>query len=479
VLERTGLKTLVIENDEYIRGDLVEQFGLFSSFVDQARNFDEAKRKLESRRYDVVSIDLNLTNDDEVLRHDGLTILPLAKRNGSRCYVLSSYTDKETIKKATGIDSEVRYIKKDKLFGSNGIDPIIFKEFIGNSLERISKNSLEVLFKEKFVTNNELLRRNIEEIIETADDPKQKIMILGPTGVGKSFFAQIIHEIVEGQANKNFVKVNLSAQPEKLVESILFGSKKGSYSGSIRDEMGLFEKANGGTLFLDEIGTVSIELQTKLLTVLDPDDDGFYEFRRVGDDILRKSKFRLMTGTCDDLSTLFQEGRLRQDFYYRVDPAVTLSIPGLCERKEDVPFLVDYFLEECPRAITIKDDAMEALVNYQWPGNIRQLKEVIKKLSSGKQGNIGKYNLPLYIINNENPLAAKDAERLFTKAIRSYVSKNGLNKTVKLIELAAFKDAMMQTDGKISKACDYLGISRDKGYTLKNGLSKDEGGDHV
>ncbi|VAW49986.1 Transcriptional response regulatory protein GlrR [hydrothermal vent metagenome] len=200
------------------------------------------------------------------------------------------------------------------------------------------------------------------------------VYIQGESGTGKELIAQAIHK-ASPRKDKPFVAVNCSAIPEELLESELFGHKKGAFSGAIENRKGLFELADGGVLFLDEIGDMSPSFQVKLLRAL---QEG--EIRPVGESQTRSIDVRVVSASHRDLKQMVEEKTFRLDLYYRLN-IVTLKLPNLTERPEDIPLLVNYFIIEAGTKVKkISNEAMEVLLGYEWPGNIRELKNVIDQV---------------------------------------------------------------------------------------------------
>jgi transcriptional regulator with PAS, ATPase and Fis domain len=206
-------------------------------------------------------------------------------------------------------------------------------------------------------------------------------LILGESGTGKTTAASVIHERGP-RANKPFVNVNCAAIPDSLVESELFGYEKGAFTGAVGSKKGLFELADQGTLFLDEIGELKIELQAKLLTAIEQQ-----KIRRLGGTVDIKCNVRIIVASSHDLQQMVVEGNFREDLYYRL-AVLDISIPPLRDRREDIPILVrDRLIHEPQRsgilgAIEMEDAAIKELATYHWPGNIRQLHNVIARLST-------------------------------------------------------------------------------------------------
>jgi formate hydrogenlyase transcriptional activator len=234
------------------------------------------------------------------------------------------------------------------------------------------------------------LRRVLQQI-ETAAPTDSTVLIHGETGTGKELAARAIHQLSR-RKNATFVKLNCSAIPAGLIESELLGHEKGAFTGALGQRIGRFEVANQGTLFLDEIGDLPLELQPKLLRVL---QDG--QFERLGGSRTMQSDFRLVAATNRDLRAMVGEQRFRMDLYYRLN-VFPITIPPLRDRREDIPTLVRYFVQEFATRMrkeiaAIPADAMAVLVNYSWPGNIRELRNVLERsviLTSGTRLRIPK-----------------------------------------------------------------------------------------
>jgi formate hydrogenlyase transcriptional activator len=213
--------------------------------------------------------------------------------------------------------------------------------------------------------------------IETAAPTDSTVLIHGETGTGKELVARAIHQL-SPRKHGTFVKLNCSAIPAGLIESELLGHEKGAFTGAIGQRIGRFELAHRGTLFLDEIGELPVELQPKLLRVL---QDG--QFERLGGSRTVESQFRLVAATNGDLRQSVAEQRFRRDLYYRIN-VFPITLPPLRERREDIPTLVRYFVREFSTRMrkpieTIPAESMEALVRYSWPGNVRELRNVLER----------------------------------------------------------------------------------------------------
>src|SRR3984885_3263016 len=232
------------------------------------------------------------------------------------------------------------------------------------------------LYFEDIVGNSEELRRVLKEL-ETVAPADSTVLIYGETGTGKELIARALHDLSSRKSNA-FVKLNCAAIPTGLLESELFGHEKGAFTGAITQRVGRFELANRGTIFLDEVGEIPLELQPKLLRVLQE-----REFERLGSTRTIRTDARLIAATNRDLKTMVEEQRFRSDLYYRLN-VFPIRVPSLRERKEDIPQLVRHFVKEFSRRNqrvidTILSETVQALVRYHWPGNIRELQNVIER----------------------------------------------------------------------------------------------------
>lgn len=236
---------------------------------------------------------------------------------------------------------------------------------------------------ENIIGKSQVIREVIGKIEQVAAT-SSTVLLLGETGTGKTMFAQLVH-VLSKRKNKTMVKVNCAAVPANLLESEFFGHEKGAFTGAASRKIGRFEIANGSTLFLDEIGEMPLDLQAKLLRVL---DDG--EFERVGSSHSIKVDVRIVTATNRDLFKMVQEGRFRSDLFYRLN-VYPVHIPPLRARSEDIPDMVWAFVRVFSKSMdrnirNIPEKDMEATVNYHWPGNIRELKNVVENAMISTRG---------------------------------------------------------------------------------------------
>ena len=249
------------------------------------------------------------------------------------------------------------------------------------------------------VGQSQALKRVLAEI-ETVAPTDSTVLIYGETGTGKELIARAVHNLSSRKSNA-FVKLNCAAIPTGLLESELFGHEKGAFTGAIAQRIGRFELAHRGTIFLDEIGEIPLELQPKLLRVLQE-----REFERLGSSRTVRTDARLIAATNRDLKAMADEGKFRPDLYYRLN-VFPVKVPALRDRKEDIPLLVRHFVQEFSRRNnrmieTIPSDAMEALVRYPWPGNIRELQNVIERAVIISKGSV--LNVAIAELKAESPV---------------------------------------------------------------------------
>lgn len=229
--------------------------------------------------------------------------------------------------------------------------------------------------KHELITKNSHMQQIINTLSQVAPT-RATVLLQGESGTGKSMFARIIHEN-SSRAAKPFIKLNCAAIPETLLESELFGHVKGSFTGALKDRAGRFQSADGGTLFLDEISEIPLHLQPKLLTALEEQ-----QFHMVGSDELTKVDIRVIAASNQDLEQLVSEGKFRADLYYRLG-VFNLEVPALRKRKDDIPLLIDHLCDTLvargyPERLHCTEEAMGLMIDYPWPGNIRELANAVE-----------------------------------------------------------------------------------------------------
>ncbi len=284
------------------------------------------------------------------------------------------------------LETAVQAIKQGAYhFVTLDVDEDSFRSLLRNASERQDLNrqvltlSAEVAESEReFVAGPSAAMRDIVDLVDRVAKLSATVLILGESGTGKELIARLIHRH-SGRPDAPFITVNLAAIPRELVESTLFGHEKGAFTGAHQQRIGKFELAAGGTLFLDEIGDLGMDLQAKLLRAV---QEG--EIERVGGTKPIKTEFRLIAATNVDLEKAVKEGRFREDLYYRVN-VIPIKVPPLRDRPDDIPGLVEFFLERFSakfrkRVHGVTEPTMKILSSYWWPGNIRELQNLIERL---------------------------------------------------------------------------------------------------
>jgi len=373
---------LIVEDEEALRSAVAERLADEGFLVEQAATGEEALRKLDDFAYDIVLTDLRLPGmDGRAVLEKGLERYP--------DLVVIVVTAFGTVKDA--VDAIRR-----------GAADFISKPFQFAELMHVLRTSLE---RKRLSAENAWLRsqldaryrfaglvgrsgamRELTSLLETVAPTNSTILVTGETGTGKELVARAIHHN-SGRPGR-FVALNCSAIPETLLEAELFGHVRGAFTGAVGNRVGRFEQAHRGTLLLDEVGTMSAALQAKLLRVLQE-----REFERVGDSQPLKVDVRVIAATNSDLERKVREGAFREDLYYRLN-VIPVRLPPLRERREDIPLLVQHFLERLGRehvpprpGVAMSQGAMRLLMSFAWPGNVRQLENVVERafaLSPGR-----------------------------------------------------------------------------------------------
>lgn len=270
------------------------------------------------------------------------------------------------------------------------------------------------------------------------------VLITGETGVGKELVARAIHRLSD-RAGKEFVAVNCAAFPEGLLESELFGHVRGAFTGAHCDRPGLFEVASGGTLFLDEIGDMPLNLQAKLLRVIESG-----RFRRVGGVTEMNVNVRIIAATNKDLKKEIEEGRFREDLYYRLN-VIPVHIPPLRERREDISLLAEHFAKKFAPSKRLTQEALEALKSYSWKGNVRELKNVIERVC---------------LLSQSDEITVRDLPSEITGMVEEEIrlpelTPEGINldELTEKIERACVAKALRLADHAQARAAELLGLS--------------------
>jgi len=300
------------------------------------------------------------------------------------------------------------------------------------------------------VGKSSALRRLLQQI-KTVAPSDSTVLILGETGTGKELIARAVHQLSR-RKDKPLIRVNCTSIPKELFESEFFGHAKGAFTGAIKDRAGRFEAAASGTLFLDEVGEIPLELQSKLLRVL---QEKSYE--RVGEEKTRRTDVRVVAATNRDLAKEVAAGRFRSDLYYRLN-VFPLKVAALRERKEDIPALATHFVELSAKELgwpkpRLTRAGIETLNNYDWPGNIRELRNVIERAVISARGGALEFDL---LGNGPDPTLCKRAD--FNQAEPEYLTEQEIRRRERANVFAVLQKTSWRIKGP-NGAAELLGVN--------------------
>ncbi len=373
-------RILVIDDEPDIRESLQDFLSLEGYSVDLAHNGGDGLRKLDADDYDLVLLDLMMPD------RSGMDVLVDFRERDRETpvFMITAYGSIDTAVqslKAGATDFFQKPWNPEKLLVE--IDRIISSRRLERE-NRLLKRALKQRYSFPNIVGKSERMVKILDLVTQVAPSRTNILITGETGTGKELIAKAIHAN-SPRGDQVFFAVNSGSLPPELLESTLFGHKKGSFTGAIASEKGYFEIANRGTIFFDEIGTLSMDMQAKLLRVIQEK-----EFRPVGSPDTIRVDVRILAATNADLRKMVQESRFREDLYYRLN-VINLPLPPLRERKEDIPLLIEHFFNKfCEQEAKFLDgngrsllkfepDAMQILMDHTWPGNVRELENVVER----------------------------------------------------------------------------------------------------
>jgi len=440
------LKALIVDDEPNIQEILDIILDEFSIERHKASSYKEALDLIEKHYFDIGLVDLRLPDGS------GIDILKKIKEKNPQTEVLiiTAYASSDTAVETMKLGAYDYVVKP---FDINELRLKIrnLKEKIELERKILEKKSSEDF--EDFIGESPPIIQ-LKQMIKKIAPYDINVLILGESGTGKEVVARTIHKLSK-RKNKPFVAFNCAALPEDLIESELFGYKKGAFTGATQDKKGLIEEANGGTLFLDEIGEMPITVQAKLLRFL---ENG--TIRPLGSTKEIKVDVRIISATNRDLEEEIRKGRFREDLYYRL-ATIVLKLPPLRDRKEDIPLLVSHILKDLEKKYNkkikkISPDFMNYLYSLEYKGNIRELKNILEKAIIFAEDGIIKLdtafvNIPL------NSIYVDDPDREFQ--IKKFPEKMDLKKVLSNIEKAFIQEAMKKGDNKKIKAADILGLT--------------------
>lgn len=434
------MHTLLIDDDINLGKVVGYQLKQHGYDVDTATNGQDGLKLFRRDDYDIIICDIQMPDIS------GIDVLKAVRKVNDQVIflIITAYGSVENALEACRLGAD-DYMTKP--FGKEQLLFTIEKAVRFRTLQRENKdlrNQLSGKFKFKNMVANSGRMQDVLRMTQRVANSNASVLILGESGTGKELIARAVHHN-SPRKDKPLITINCPSIPDNLLESELFGHVKGSFTGAIKDRMGKFEQANGGSIFLDEIGDLREDLQAKLLRVLQE-----HEIERIGGSKPIPVDVRILAATNQNLQQLVKEKRFREDLYYRLS-VVPIAIPALRERVEDIPFLVDFFLDRysAGRSFKISPEVISVLQKYHWPGNVRELENVIERMVTLASGDrITTRDLPDYIL-----LEGHDPSAFEIK-----IPDEGI--ALDAIERMVIQEVLVRAKGNQSQAARMLQIPR-------------------
>ncbi|MCP3872628.1 MAG: sigma-54-dependent Fis family transcriptional regulator [Desulfobacteraceae bacterium] len=455
-------KIMIIDDDKHVCNTLAKRFERLDHSVDCSFTLEEGLNNIFANEFDVLFLDVNLPDGNGLDAIEAINDHPIPPE----IIIMTGDSDLEGAALAIKLKAW-DYIQKT---GS-------YKEFKLSLLRAIQyrhqkqSNAYEQTIKRELIIGKSHKIKASIKYVSKASNNDVPVLITGETGTGKELFSKAIHENSHRKEN-DFVVVDCAALPEHLVESVLFGHSKGSFTGADTDRVGLIRLADGGTLFLDEVGELPIEIQKKFLRALQEK-----RFRPVGSKVEISSDFRVVAATHRDIPKMVKEKQFREDFYFRI-ASIKIEIPPLRRRKSDIPLLTEYHLDrkskfynESPHEVS--DEFMADLMRYDWPGNVRELFNTIDYACSDafqesilfpnhlpdqiRVFNIQKKIEKTYQLKNQPDFVEKRMSPVETLGLKEFIEK---------MKYKYIADLISYTKGDIKTACQLSSLSRGHLYSL-------------
>jgi len=456
-----GAHLLIVDDEGSILDFLSLLFQQEGYEVDTARTVEEARHALGHSTYDLVLCDVMMPDGN------GIDLLREIKSGEAdpAVIMMTAYTSTKAAIEAMKLGA-ADYISKP-------FDVEELKIVAQKALERAELADENIYLRrelaQKYTFNNIIGKsarmQSIFSLIERIARTSSTVLVHGESGTGKELIARAIH-FASPRATRRFLSINCGALPENLLESELFGHERGAFTGAVRDKKGLFQEADRGTLFLDEIGEMTPTMQVKLLRVLQEK-----VVRKVGGNDEESVDVRIIAATNQDLEARITSGDFREDLFYRIN-VLPIHLPPLRQRREDIPLLVDFFLQKyckqmemAPKPISV--EAMQMLESYDWPGNVRELENLIERaLALSHAETITTRDLPVHLLTHRK--MSSDLIELPEEGL-------DLEKYLEGIRIQLMQQALNRTGGVQTQAAEVLGMSfRSFRYYAKKGGLKGE-----
>lgn len=432
---------LLVEDDEILRITISDALAKKGWTVAAVEDGIDAGRLINKNDYDIIVCDIRLP------RKNGIEILQEAKKlyPETEVIMMTAYGKVEDAVSAMRLGAYDYIIKPFPLEDLiMRIEKIVSHQTLKREYQLLKSHAEERYSLFNIIGRSKKMQA-LFDVIERVSKIDSNVIIMGESGTGKGLVASVIHQN-SARKNKPFVKVNCAALTEALLESELFGHEKGAFTGAIRKRFGRFEIANGGTIFLDELGDIPPSIQVKLLRVLQE-----HEFERVGGEETIKTDVRLISATKMDLEKLVEEGKFREDLFYRLK-VIPIFLPPLRDRKEDIPLLVEHFLkkfnERLRRTTKLSSEAIKTLMDYDFPGNIRELENIIERAVALSIEEVIRSIDLITAVGEGAPIADKPGEM---PSLKEVLSKTESNHLLRVLERTSWNKV---------EAARILGISR-------------------
>jgi len=446
---------LIVDDEQEIRDSLSEVLTDEDYLTYTAENGEVALSMLEEQHFDIIISDIKMP------KLDGVTLLRKVKEQAPDTFVIliTSYGSTETAIEAMrhgAIDYVLKPLDFDELILR--IKNIVLHKDLLREV-RFLRQEISSKYNYEHIIGESVAMKSMYRLIDKVAPSTSTVLVAGRSGTGKELVARAIHARSE-RAHRPFVAINCGAIPDTLFESELFGYKKGAFTGASKDKDGVFKAAAGGTLFLDEVGEIPLQVQVKLLRVIET-----REIKPLGSNTLIPINVRLIAATNRDLAKEVEQGTFREDLYYRLN-IIEIYLPALSERKDDIPLLVNHFINKYNgelkrRIMGVENDAMKLLVNYNWKGEVRELENIVERAVLLSDGDT--------ITVDDFPKRAQDST--------ASTYPDNLKEASRSFEKSHIVNILGQYDSDKTKAAEILGIGLSSLYRKIDDLGIDAEGD--